>query len=70
MRAILLLSTAILTSTVTAQTNLVTYAGGSGNEVFNDVVQIGDGRVLVIGVADDLGWIDTGVPRSTSGLRA
>ncbi|MBK9195227.1 MAG: hypothetical protein IPO17_09620 [Flavobacteriales bacterium] len=67
MRAILLLSTAILTSTVTAQTNLVTYAGGSGNEVFNDVVQISDGRVLVIGVADDLGWIDTGVPQFNLG---
>ena len=67
MRASLLLSTAILTSTVVAQTNLVTYAGNSGNEVFNDVVQISDGRVLVIGVADDLGWIGAGVPQFSLG---
>lgn len=46
-----------------AQTNLVTYAGGSGNEVFNAVVQISDGRILVIGTADDLAWIDGSVPQ-------
>lgn len=48
-----------------AQTNLVTYAGGSGNEVFNDVVQLSNGHVLVIGVADDLSWIAGGVPQYT-----
>ncbi|MBP6389766.1 MAG: T9SS type A sorting domain-containing protein [Flavobacteriales bacterium] len=48
-----------------AQTNVVTYAGGSGNEAFNDVVQISDGRILVIGTADDLGWIDGSVPQFT-----
>lgn len=46
---------------VTAQTNLVTYAGGSGNEVFNDVVQISNGDVLVIGAADALDWLPNGV---------
>ncbi|MFZ1688242.1 MAG: hypothetical protein WAU70_12505 [Flavobacteriales bacterium] len=65
MRTLLPLSAAVLTSTAMAQTNLVTYAGGNGNEVFNDVVQISDGRVLVIGVADDLGWITGGVPQYT-----
>ncbi len=51
-----------LASLVQAQTNLVTYAGGSGNEVFNDVVQISNGDVLVIGVADDLDWLPNGTP--------
>jgi hypothetical protein len=51
-----------IASLVQAQTNLVTYAGGSGNEVFNDVVQISNGDVLVIGVADDLDWLPNGTP--------
>ncbi|MBP7514118.1 MAG: hypothetical protein KA791_06195 [Flavobacteriales bacterium] len=46
---------------VTAQADLITYAGGSGNEVFNDVVQISNGDVLVIGAADALDWLPNGV---------
>lgn len=37
----------------------------AGNERFNDVMQLNDGRVLVVGVADDLGWLPGGVPQST-----
>lgn len=48
-----------------AQNDLVTYAGGAGNETFNDVVQLSNGHVLVLGVADDLSWIDGGVPQYT-----
>ena len=48
----LLLPILLVPLLVTAQTNLVTYAGGAGNEVFNDVVQISNGDVLVIGAAD------------------
>lgn len=48
-----------------AQSNLVTYAGGAGNETFNDVVQLSNGHVLVLGVADDLSWVAGGVPQYT-----
>jgi hypothetical protein len=54
-----------------AQNNLLTYAGGAGNERFNDVMQLSDGRVLVVGVADDLSWVPGGVPQnalSVSGI--
>ncbi len=51
----------LLPTLVTAQTNLVTYAGGAGDEVFNDVVQISNGDVLVIGTADALDWLPNGV---------
>lgn len=42
--------------------NLVTYAGGSGKESFNDVIQLSNGHMLIIGVADDLSWIQQNVP--------
>jgi hypothetical protein len=47
----------------TAQ-NLVTYAGGSGKERFNDVVQLSNGTVLVAGMATNLDWIPAGVPKT------
>jgi hypothetical protein len=47
------------------QPPLVTYAGGAGNESFNDVMQLSNGRVLVIGVADALDWLPQGVPITT-----
>ena len=40
-------------------TDIVTYAGGAGNESFNDLIQISDGTYLVCGGTDDLDWIDT-----------
>ena len=44
--------------------NLVTYAGGSGKERFNAVMQLSNGTVLVAGGAEDLNWIPTGVPKT------
>ncbi|MBK7651572.1 MAG: hypothetical protein IPJ20_13725 [Flammeovirgaceae bacterium] len=41
--------------------NIVTYAGGAGKESFNDVIQISNGHILIIGVADDLTWIPQNV---------
>ncbi|MEO6039165.1 MAG: hypothetical protein ABIQ93_12200, partial [Saprospiraceae bacterium] len=46
-----------------AQTNLVTYAGNSGQETFYDVSALSDGTFLVAGAADDLNWIAPAVPR-------
>jgi hypothetical protein len=46
---------------LSAQTNLVTYAGNGGKETFYDVMQITDGTILVCGYADDLNWIPSGV---------
>ena len=65
MRNLLLLPAFLFTLASLAQNNVVTYAGGGGEEVFNDVVQISDGRVLVIGTADDLSWVDNSVPQFT-----
>lgn len=42
--------------TLLAQTNIVTYAGGTGKETFYDVMQITDGSFLVVGYADNLSW--------------
>jgi Secretion system C-terminal sorting domain len=44
--------------------NLVTYAGGTGKERFNDVVQLSNGTILVAGMATDLDWIPAGVPKT------
>lgn len=65
MRSVLLLLVQLVVAvTTSAQTNnLLTYAGGAGNERFNDVLQLSDGRVLVVGVADDLAWVPGGVPQ-------
>lgn len=65
MRSLLLSLAAIGAFTSNAQMDLVTYAGGSGNEVFNDVVQLSNGNVLVIGTATDLNWINASVPQFT-----
>lgn len=65
-RALHLLALLAVTVTAQAQTNnLLTYAGGAGNERFNDVIQLSDGRVLVLGAADDLAWVPGGVPQVT-----
>ncbi|MEI7802940.1 MAG: hypothetical protein WCI97_09870, partial [Bacteroidota bacterium] len=47
--------------TVSAQTNIVTYAGNNGKETFYDVLQITDGTFLVCGYADNLDWINASV---------
>jgi hypothetical protein len=43
---------------------MVTYAGGSGVDAFNDVVQISNGTILVCGSADNLLWLPNGTPTS------
>lgn len=40
-----------------AQTLLAAYAGNAGNESFMDVLQLSNGRYIVLGVADDLNWL-------------
>ncbi len=67
MRSSLLLFASFTSFALNAQNSLVTYAGGSDNEVFNDVVQLSNGKVLVIGTAADLNWIDASVPQYTLG---
>lgn len=46
---------------VLAQNHTVYLAGGSGNESFNDVIQLSNGQFLVAGTADDLQWLPIGV---------
>lgn len=48
---------------LSAQMNLVTYAGNDGKETFYDVVQVTDGTFLVCGYSDNLNWISENVPR-------
>ncbi len=50
-----------------AQSDLVTYVGGSGRETFYDVMQITDGTFLVCGYAEDLQWITSGTPQFVLG---
>ncbi|MCA6362069.1 MAG: T9SS type A sorting domain-containing protein [Bacteroidetes bacterium] len=50
-----------LVAQLNAQTTLATYAGGSGNETFNDVVQVSNGNILVLGAADNIGWVGVAV---------
>ncbi len=45
-----------------SQNQVATYAGNSGTESFNDVIQISNGHFLVVGAASDLGWISGSVP--------
>lgn len=40
--------------------NLVTYAGGTGNDGFYDAMQLSDGTFLVCGYSDDLDWVPAG----------
>ena len=43
----------------------VTYAGGTGQQVFNDIVKLSDGTLLVAGSANDFAWVPGGVPQSS-----
>jgi hypothetical protein len=45
--------------------NLVTYAGNSGKERFNDVIELSNGKVLVAAEADNLAWVPGGTPITT-----
>lgn len=48
-----------------AQTNLVTYAGNSGDETFYDVMALSNGTLLVAGYSDDLNWLPANVAVQT-----
>jgi gliding motility-associated-like protein len=41
-------------------TNILTYAGGSGNERFQGVLQLSDGTLLIGGQADNFSWLPVG----------
>lgn len=56
--------TPIFLSPTSAQ-NILTYAGNSGRERFNDVVELSNGKVLVAGQADNLSWLPGGTPITT-----
>ena len=58
----LILVLLLVTNFVVAQTNIVAYAGNSGKETFYDVMQVTHGTFLVCGYADDLNWINPGIP--------
>jgi len=45
--------------------NIVTYAGGIGNEKFQGILQLSDGSVLVGGQADNFDWLPSGVTVNT-----
>lgn len=60
----ILIATLFINAFVQAQ-SMVTYAGDSGNESFNDVIQISNGHILIIGVADDLLWVPQNVSITT-----
>lgn len=45
--------------------NIVTYAGNSGKERFNDVVELSNGKILVAGQADNLAWLPMATPITT-----
>jgi Secretion system C-terminal sorting domain len=47
----------LLSSLCSNAQNRVTYAGGSGNETFYDVIQLSDGTFLVAGSASSLSWV-------------
>ena len=48
--------------TMSAQNQILTYAGESGSETFNDVLQLSNGNFIVIGMASNLNWISSEIP--------
>ena len=55
-KTVILFITSLFSLAIFSQTNIVTYAGGTGKETFYDVMQITDGSFLVVGYADNLAW--------------
>ncbi|MCC5839866.1 MAG: PKD domain-containing protein [Opitutales bacterium] len=43
---------------------IVHYAGGGANTRFHDVRELSDGTLLVLGITNNLDWIDASVPRT------
>ncbi|MBM4173614.1 MAG: T9SS type A sorting domain-containing protein [Ignavibacteria bacterium] len=58
-----LIAVVLFTTPVCAQTTMATYAGGAGNETFNDVVQLSNGNIIVLGAANSITWVDNSVPQ-------
>jgi Secretion system C-terminal sorting domain len=63
---LLLITLSLITQFCISQ-NLVTYAGGAGNERFNDVMQLSNGNFIVLGSADNLTWVNVSIPNNTTG---
>lgn len=59
---VVLMAAIVLHATVQAQDDIVTYAGGEGNERFYCGLQLSDNTLLVGGAADDLDWLPSDVP--------
>ncbi|MCC5807939.1 MAG: PKD domain-containing protein [Opitutales bacterium] len=56
-----------------ASPHVVTYAGGGQNTRFHDVKELSDGTILLMGISNNLDWVDVSVPRTeipASGLPA
>lgn len=56
---------AMAASVVVAQTNMVSYVGGAGNQKFNQMLRLSDGSVLVAGSATNMNWVPSSVPINT-----
>jgi Secretion system C-terminal sorting domain len=63
-KSTLTISFFLLLSQFSIAQNIVTYAGATGKERFNDVVRLSNGTVLVAGMATDLDWIPASVPKT------
>ena len=56
----------ILAGRLSAQPgNMVTYAGGTGNEKFQGILQLSNGTLLVGGQANNFDWLPVGLPSNT-----
>jgi hypothetical protein len=63
MKKSILLFLIVFIAKISISQNIVTYAGGSGNERFNDVMQLSNGNFIVLGNADNLSWVNLSVPQ-------
>ncbi len=62
---LMFIGTLLISFSSLAQTNLCTYAGGTGSEQFNDVLQLSNGDILVGGSATAMDWLPASVPLTT-----
>lgn len=62
-KSILSILFSVIFSFAFGQSDIVTYAGGTGKETFYDVMQLTDGTFLVSGYATDLNWINASVQK-------
>lgn len=53
----LLLLIFLSSMSINSQSQLASYAGGAGSEIFNDALQLSNGHFIVVGAADNMSWI-------------